>query len=139
MANAPKPSKDEGHEEKPVELAKQAQEKVKQVCNYACSLNSDTIAYILLTIGLLFFFFVSPLFGGAIVGIVFGVYFADQITLGIIGIRGYFSREQLARTIIFFGFVAVLIYALPTLFLGALAAVGIVALTGCDMRGKKTK
>lgn len=135
MATAQK--KDEGKEKGP-DLGQQAQATVKKVVNYASALPNDTIAYIFLAVGL-FIFFLSPVFGGAIIGVIVGLSFADPITTAIKAAKGYFAQEQLGRTIVFLSLLVVLFYALPTLFLGVIAAVGVATLIGTGSKDKKAK
>lgn len=135
MAQAPKK---EELSEKVSDLGKQAQATVKKAWVYAGTLDQDTIAYIVLAVGV-FLFFISPIFGGAIVGAVLGVVFVDQVTTAIRTARGYVHTERLVQTVSLIVLLVILIYALPTLFLGAIAAVGVVSLIRADSKKRKAK
>ena len=129
------PKKDDANE-KIVELGKHARTTVKKAWDYAWNLPNDTIAYIFLALGM-FLFFISPIFGGAIVGVVVGLSFTDQITEAIRAAKGHFQEEPVGRSIVFLSLLVILIYALSTLFLGALAAVGVKSLVRGDSKKKR--
>lgn len=135
----PNTQKNDDPSDKVEQLGQKAHETVKKVYSYASGLPNDTIAYIFLIVGL-FIFFLSPIFGGAIIGVVVGLCFSEPITEAIKAARGYFAQEQLGRTIVFLSLLVVLFYALPTLILGIIAAVGVSTLVGTGgSKGRKAK
>ncbi len=104
-----------------------AKEVVQNIYLIARSVQRDTIAYAVLVIGLLLTPWI-PLWGGALVGIVFGIYFCDEMLSRVKGFRKYLEEEGTAKSIVFAGAIVAILIWLPTLVLGAIAAVGIMAL-----------
>jgi hypothetical protein len=115
------------HEDKAAEIGTQAKEAVEKVYKLATNVRRDTIAYIIMAVGLVILPWL-PLWGGAIVGIVFGVYFSEEMLKRIKSFRHYLEKEGQAKTIVIGGAILALLLVIPTLVLGAIAAVGIVSL-----------
>ncbi len=132
------PKKDDSNKKVASDLANRAQAALANAWDYAGKLQKETLVYIFLIVGVLLFF-ISPVFGGAIVGAVVGVTFADQITAAIKVAKSYFQDEQLTRTVVFLSLLLLLVYALPTLFLGTISGVGVLALLKADLQKKRPK
>lgn len=109
------------------EISSQAKDAAEKVYRLAKNMRRDTAAYILLAAGIVLLYWL-PLLGGALVGIVFGVYFSEELMKGIKSGRTFFDREGRARTIVLAGTALGLFIVAPTMVLGAIAAVGVVAL-----------
>ncbi|MDP1836061.1 MAG: hypothetical protein Q8K75_09080 [Chlamydiales bacterium] len=114
-------------EDKAAEIGTQAKDAVEKVFKLATNVRRDTMAYIIMAVGLVILPWL-PLWGGAIVGIVFGVYFSEEMLKRIKSFRQYLEKEGQAKTIVLGGAILALLLVIPTLVLGAIAAVGIVAL-----------
>lgn len=119
--------KKSSQEDKGAALGAQAKEVVENVYHMARNVQGDTIAYIVLAIGLVLTPWM-PLWGGALVGIVFGIYFCDEMLNRVKGFRNYLAKEGMAKTLVCAGATVAILIWLPTLVLGAVAAVGIMAL-----------
>jgi uncharacterized membrane protein len=104
-----------------------AKETVGKVYNMARNVKRDTIAYIAIIIGLVLLPII-PFWGGAIVGIVFGAYYSEEMLKRIRSFRTFLEKEGQAKTLVFGGLILALLIVIPSLVLGAIAAVGIVAL-----------
>lgn len=99
-------------------------EKVEGICNYAANNTRDTVAYVLMIIGIVLLF--SHFFyGGLIVGVIFGLYFAQEITSALRSLNDLIEHHGMVRSLIFGGLLlALLILAWP-LYIGAGVAIGV--------------
>lgn len=104
-----------------------AQEAVETVYKYAKNVKLESVAYVILAVGLVLIPF-YPLWGGALIGLIFGAHYSDTIVEAIKRFRSYFEAQSRAKSISLGGVVLALLITLPTLFLGAAAAIGIVSL-----------
>lgn len=85
----------------------------------------DTIAYVLVIAGILMMFFDSvSMYGGLIVGVVLGLYFAKELSYIISNASRLIEEEGLAKSLLFGALLLVIFIKAPFLFIGA----GIVAL-----------
>ena len=99
-------------------------EKIEGIYNYAANNTRDTLAYILMIIGIVLLFSYS-FYGGFIVGLIFGLYFSDEITHTLRSLNDMIEFHGMVRSLIFGGLLlALLILAWP-LYMGAAVAVGI--------------
>ena len=96
--------------------------------NYFKTHSRETIAYVLLVLGLLLLF-TEPVYGGLIVGIVAGIYFGDQIINYIkswkTGINSQDNYPEVARHLILAGLAVAFFISAPAIFLGAAISLGI--------------
>lgn len=87
---------------------------------YAKSNKEQTIAYILLAIGLLFLLFFNNLLGGLIIGMVAGYYFASEIIYYIRNIGQIVGGQDQLRYVVLTALLLGLFIAAPGIFIGAL-------------------
>lgn len=99
-------------------------ENVRKVLGYAQSNTRDSIAYVLLFIGLLLIFF-QPFWGGLIIGAIGGFYFADPIIHWVRTFQDYLEREGLVKVLILTCVALGFLIVAPAFFLGAAGAIGI--------------
>lgn len=86
--------------------------------NYFQPSTKDMIAYVLLILGIILLF-VSHLYGGALIGIVAGVYFSNEI-IGLLKNANHLIEEQgLARSLILAGLALAFFISAPAIFVGA--------------------
>ena len=90
------------------------------IFNYARSNKEQTITYILLAIGLLCLLFLNNLFGGLIIGMVAGYYFAEEIIYYIRNIGQVVKGQDQVRYIVLTALLLGLFIAAPGIFIGAL-------------------
>jgi hypothetical protein len=93
-----------------------------KVYDYAKSNNRDTIAYILLVVGLFLLFF-EPWFGGILIGIIFGLYFSQEITDVIVNHVEIIDKLGIARSMVLAFVLLVFLISAPFVFIGAALAV----------------
>src|SRR5437868_7544596 len=67
-------------------------EKIEGLYSYAKSNTMDTVAYVFLIVGLVLLFF-QPIYGGALIGIVTGIYFSDEITMLIRHLKDVVEKQ----------------------------------------------
>jgi hypothetical protein len=88
----------------------------------------ETIAYILLVLGIILLFF-KPAYGGLLVGIVAGVYFGDNIVNYIKALKADFEKStsmaDLAKNLIILGIAIALLISAPGIFIGAAVSIAI--------------
>lgn len=88
----------------------------------------ETIAYILLVLGIILLFF-KPVYGGLLVGIVAGVYFGDQIVNYIKAVKADIDKSatpaDLAKHLIILGIAIALLISAPGIFIGAAISIAI--------------
>lgn len=88
----------------------------------------ETIAYILLVVGILLLFY-EPVYGGLLVGIVAGIYFGDEIVNYIKNWNSSVNTHQhyveVARHLITAGLAIAFFISAPAIFLGAALSIGI--------------
>lgn len=99
-------------------------EHVKKVVDFTKSNTMDTIAYIILFVGIVLLFF-QEFWGGLIIGAVGGFYFADPIIHWIRTFQEYLEQEGLLKVVILFFVALGFLIVAPAFFLGAAAAIGI--------------
>lgn len=94
--------------------------------SYIQSNQRDTIAYVVLVIGVILTLFQFPL-GFLLVGIVAGLYFSNEI-VSFFQNASKWKDEEIPRNLILGGVALALIIAAPFLFLGTVATVAIIEL-----------
>lgn len=99
-------------------------DKVDTLINYAKTHTPDTIAYILLVIGIVWLFF-NSFYGGLLVGLVAGFYFSQEILRIISSLDQIVEEHGLAKNLIFAGTALALFILAPGIFIGAAIMVGI--------------
>lgn len=120
---ADKPSEDKTRLSETVEKLKQ-NDKFESVLNYAKTHTQETVAYILIAIGLIWMIF-NHFYGGILVGLVVGFYFSKEI-LHVIRSFNQFQEEQgTARTVILGLTLLALFLLAPGIFIGAAIMAGL--------------
>jgi len=74
-------------------------ESVDGLFNFAKSNTKDTLAYILLIIGIILMFF-EPRSGGLLIGLITGLYFSDEIIDIIKNFNGLIEEQGLVRVLV---------------------------------------
>lgn len=116
----PDPKKKDSLSEKLESLRRN--EKVDGFVNYASSNTRDIIAYILMMIGIILLF-TSSFYGGALIGIIFGLYFTQEIRVAIKNINDYIEQQGMVRSLIFGGLLLAFAIAAPSIFIGIALAI----------------
>lgn len=84
----------------------------------------ETIAYVLLILGIVLLFF-EPLWGGLLVGIVTGIYFGDEIINYLVNWKLALDSHGVARNLILTGVIVAFLISAPAIFLGIAVAIAI--------------
>lgn len=94
------------------------------LANYFKNHYRDTIAYILLVLGIVLLFF-APVYGGVIVGLVAGIYFGDEVVDFITNWKMTINSYGMAKNLILTGLILAFLISAPAIFLGIAIAVAI--------------
>ncbi len=97
---------------------------VEAITQFAKTNTRDMIAYILLLIGLLLLFF-NPSFGETLIGIIFGLYFSQEITQGFREFDHFVQLHGFIKSLVFGCFLLALFIGVPFIFIGAAVAVAL--------------
>lgn len=109
---------------KPSDKGWKSSEKFEEAYQFAQHNIWDTVALVVLVIGIIFS--LGKLFvGGLLIGIVAGIYFADAVVEGVKNLRVFVKEEGILRSLILGGLILGLFIATPGIFIGAVAAIGI--------------
>lgn len=100
--------------------AKENNKKGDDFFAYAKSNKEQTIAYILLVLGLLFLLFYNNLLGGLLIGLVAGYYFSSEIIYYLRNIGQVVGGQDQLRYVILTALLLGLFIAAPGIFIGAL-------------------
>lgn len=100
-------------------------EKVEQFYNSATSNTRDTVAYVLLIAGLILMLFDPSWYGRILIGIVFGLYFGEELANIFKNFQEFIETHGMVRSIIVAGTALAFFFAAPSIFIGAAIAVGI--------------
>lgn len=107
---------------------KESKRSADDLLSYFKNHSRETIAYVLLIVGILLLF-VEPVYGGLLVGIVAGIYFGDELINYIknwkTNISSQESYKQVARNLIFAGLAVAFFISAPAIFMGAAISIGI--------------
>lgn len=99
-------------------------EKVEDLYKYAKTNTVDTVAYVAMILGILILFF-EPFYGGAIIGVVAGLYFSEEILKPLQSIEDFIERLGMVKSLIFGGLLLAFFIKAPMIFVGAAIAVGV--------------
>lgn len=99
-------------------------EKIEGLYNYATNNTRDTIAYILMIVGIVLLF-TNPFWGGLIVGLIFGYYFSAELLHIVRSANDLIEQNGMVRSLIFGGLLLALFVAEPAIFIGAAIAVAL--------------
>jgi hypothetical protein len=129
-SNTPRGNGKEPEDEKKTNSFKESWESFKpkerfdNLYSFARTNTADTIAYVILFIGLILWIF-QYFFGGLLIGIVGGFYFGDTLIAWARNLREYVETESVIRSLILIGIILGLVIGAPSIFIGAVAAIGI--------------
>ena len=99
-------------------------ENIESLMSYAKSHTLDTIAYIIMIIGLVWIFF-NSFYGGILIGLVFGYYFSDEILERISDCNKLLQKQDFAKSLILAGTCLALFILAPGIVIGAAIVIGI--------------
>lgn len=99
-------------------------EKVEDLFQFAKGNTRDTISYIVLFLGIILLMF-RPMWGGLMIGVVGGIYFAKEIVNWFQNLNQYVEERGLIRTIIIGGLALGLFLEAPYIFIGAAISIGV--------------
>lgn len=97
---------------------------VQDAIRFAKTNQGDTAAYIVLILGILISF-ASPIIGGALVGAIVGIYFANEIIYLIKHAKDFIETRGIVKGIVLAGTALLLFFSLPTLFIAVAGAVAL--------------
>lgn len=97
-------------------------EKLEGIYNYASNNTRDTLAYILMIVGIVLLFS-HPFYGGLIVGLIFGYYFSNELYNLVKSANDLIEQQGMVRSLILGGLLLALFVAEPAIFIGAALAV----------------
>jgi hypothetical protein len=92
--------------------------------DYFKSHTRETIAYILMVLGIIWLFF-DPLWGGVLVGLIAGSYFGDEVVAYLKEWRIGTDYKTITRNFIIGGVAIAFLVSSPAIFLGIAVSVGI--------------
>lgn len=101
-----------------------ANEKYGSLSDLTASNTRDSIAYVVLIIGIILLFF-HPLYGGALIGLIAGFYFSSEVLAFLQAINHLIDEQGIVRSLVAGALLAGLFISAPAVFLGMAAAVGI--------------
>jgi len=90
---------------------------VDSVLEYARNNTKDTIAFILLIVGILWMLG-QPFNGGVLIGLVVGFYFSRELISYVRDFNSYLEEQGLAKTVILGGGALALFFLAPGIFIG---------------------
>ena len=99
-------------------------EKIEGIYNYAASNTRDTLSYILMIVGIVLLF-THPFYGGFIVGLIFGLYFTQEITATLGSLNDLIEFQGMVRSLIFGGLLLALLVLAWPIYIGAAMAIAI--------------
>ena len=100
-------------------------EKVEDVVNYASSNTRDVIAYALLVAGLILMLTESFRYGATLIGVIFGLYFSDQIIAFLKNFRNLTGSIGMVHSLILAATLLALFIAVPFIFIGIAVALAV--------------
>lgn len=109
-------------------------ERVEKIYNFARSNTQDTIAYVVLFVGIILLFF-KPEWGGILVGSVGGFYFSNEIIALVEGANTFIDREGLIRSLILGGLLLALIIKATWIIIGVVLGAGLKKLLSSNKVG----
>jgi len=102
-------------------------EKIEDLFTYAQAHTKDTVAYVLLILGIVWFFFHS-FYGGLLIGVVSGFYFTDELMQFLKSVNDLVEEQGIARSLICGGTLLAFFIAAPGIFIGAAIVVAMTQL-----------
>lgn len=99
-------------------------DKIEGLYNYASSNTRDTLSYILMIIGIILLF-THAFYGGFIVGLIFGLYFTEEITAALGAVNDLIEYHGMVRSLIFGGLLLALLVLAWPIYIGVAMAVAL--------------
>ncbi|KAF3363247.1 hypothetical protein PHSC3_000137 [Chlamydiales bacterium STE3] len=99
-------------------------EKSGRLSDLAASSTRDSIAYVILIVGIILLFF-HPFYGGFLIGLIGGFYFSSELLAFLQSINHLIDEQGIVRSLIAGALLIGLLICAPAIFLGIAAAVGI--------------
>jgi hypothetical protein len=99
-----------------------ANENMSRLMSKATENTRDTISYIILITGIVLLFF-SPLYGGALVGLVAGFYFSSEILAFWKHLNDFVDDEGIVKSLVGLGLLLALFISAPVIFIAMILAV----------------
>lgn len=99
-------------------------ENIEGLMSYAKTHTQDSIAFILLGLGIIWIFF-NPFYGGILVGLVAGYYFAPEVLKIINTFDRFLNKEGAPKNLILAGTLLALFILAPGVFIGAAIIIGV--------------
>ena len=131
------PQKEKDKENPPLKpVTEEKETRAEGLFDFFKSNTKDSIAYLLLTVGLVFLFF-QPFFGGLLIGLVGGLYFAQEIDYLLKNGNEFVEEQGMVRSIVLgITFLALFISA-PGIFIGAGLSIALKLLFAGEDKGGK--
>lgn len=101
-------------------------ERVESLFSFAKSNTRDTIAYIVLIIGIILLFFPPYYYGGLLIGLISGLYFSEEILFIAIHFNEMIEEQGLVRVLILSALCVGFFIMAPAIFFGL--AIGALAM-----------
>lgn len=108
-------------------ISQEGREKIEKIYKFARTNTMDTIAYVILFLGIVVLF-INALVGGLMIGIVGGFYFAREMLKRLYGINEFVEEEGLIRSLILGGVLLGLAIKAFWIFVGLAIGMGIAKL-----------
>jgi membrane-bound ClpP family serine protease len=108
-------------------------DKIDSLYKYAQDNTRDTVAYILLILGIILLFF-KHLWGGALIGIIVGIYLYDEIMAIVQNLNGFIEEQGMVRSLVLAGVVLGFFISAPMIFIGGAVGLGIKHLVGNEKK-----
>ena len=99
-------------------------ENIDNLMSYAKTHIQDTVAYILLVLGIIWIFF-NSFYGGILVGLIAGFYFAQEVLEIINSFDRFLDKKGMAKNLILSGTLLALFILAPGIFIGAAIMIGV--------------
>ena len=127
--NPEEPKKTEKPEDEKTKLSETLEtlkqnKNVENVMKYAKTHVQDTVAYVLMLVGIIWMFF-HEFYGGVLIGLVVGFYFFKEILNVIKSFRDFVSDQGLAKSIILGGTLFAIFIIAPGIVIGTAIMVGL--------------
>ncbi len=115
---------EKSHEKEKKEKSPLDENQADKIYQFAKSNTQDTVAYVVLFIGIILLFF-RPEWGGILVGAVGGYYYSQEIVAMVLDINSFIDKEGLIRSLILGGLVLAFLIQSVWLFIGLAVGVAI--------------
>lgn len=94
------------------------------ILEYCKTHSREIIAYVVLILGIIMLFF-DPLYGGALVGLIAGIYFGDAVLPYILNWKANVDEHGIPKHLIAGGILVAFFISAPAIFLGIAVAIAI--------------